>query len=69
MKSINPALLLGLTILIPNLSFAYTLDSVTKKDILTCGVSTGLAGFALTDSTGIWEGLDVSVCQSIAAAV
>jgi len=64
MKSINPALLLGLTILIPNLSFADTLDSVTKKDILTSG-----AGIALTDSTGIWEGLDVSVCQSIAAAV
>ncbi|WP_435235223.1 amino acid ABC transporter substrate-binding protein [Psychromonas sp. PT13] len=69
MKSINTSLLLGLTLLIPNVSFADTLDNVAKKDVLTCGVSTGLAGFALTDSTGIWKGLDVSVCQSVAAAV
>lgn len=69
MKPINRTLLLGLTLLIPNLSFADTLEQVIKKDVVTCGVSTGLAGFALTDSTGVWKGLDVSVCQSVAAAV
>lgn len=63
------ALLLGMTLLIPSLSSADTLDNVVKKGVITCGVSTGLAGFALTTSEGKWEGLDVSVCQSVAAAV
>ncbi|WP_372880971.1 amino acid ABC transporter substrate-binding protein [Psychromonas sp.] len=69
MKHINRTLLLGLTLLAPSISSADTLDQVTKKGVITCGVSTGLPGFALTNSDGVWEGLDVSVCQSVAAAV
>ena len=44
------------------------LDKV-KAQGLTCGVSTGLAGFSLADSQGKFTGLDVDICRAIAAAV
>lgn len=69
MKMTKNSLLLGLTLLTPAISSADTLEKVTKNGVLTCGVSTGLTGFALTNSDGEWEGLDVSVCKSVAAAV
>ncbi len=46
-----------------------TLDSVKQKGILTCGVHTGRAGFALADGSGNWTGLDVDMCRAVAAAV
>ncbi|WP_330925200.1 amino acid ABC transporter substrate-binding protein [Candidatus Sororendozoicomonas aggregata] len=57
--------------LIGALSFnvlAGTLDSVKERKYLTCGVSTGLAGFSSPDSEGEWSGLDVDVCRAVAAA-
>ena len=46
-----------------------TLDAVKKNGVLSCGVSTGLAGFSLADSQGRYTGLDVDVCRMVAAAV
>lgn len=46
-----------------------TLDAVKKKGIVSCGVSTGLAGFSQKDEKGQWSGLDVDVCRGVAAAV
>jgi len=46
-----------------------TLDGVKKKGSITCGVSTGLAGFSQKDEKGNWSGLDVDVCKAVAAAV
>ncbi|MFD2230906.1 amino acid ABC transporter substrate-binding protein [Alkalimarinus sediminis] len=46
-----------------------TLDAVKKKGVLSCGVSTGLAGFSQKDEKGQWSGLDVDVCRGVAAAV
>ena len=46
-----------------------TLDSVKQKDVVTCGVNTGLAGFAQADAQGKWSGLDVDMCRAVAAAV
>jgi len=46
-----------------------TLDSVTKKGFVQCGVNTGLAGFSQPDSKGVWKGIDVDVCRAVAAAV
>lgn len=46
-----------------------TLEKVKKADVLSCGVSTGLAGFSQKDEKGQWSGLDVDVCRSVAAAV
>lgn len=45
------------------------LDAVKARGQLVCGVNTGLAGFALADSTGKWTGIDVDLCRAIAAAM
>ena len=50
-------------------SMADTLDSIKKKGVLSCGVSTGIAGFSATDSKGVWKGLDVDACKAVASAV
>jgi general L-amino acid transport system substrate-binding protein len=46
-----------------------TLDAVRARGFVQCGVNTGLAGFALADSKGVWRGIDVDVCRAVAAAV
>ena len=50
-------------------SNADTLDQVKKKGYVSCGVSTGIAGFSTTDSSGKWKGIDVDVCRAVASAV
>ncbi|QQA43360.1 amino acid ABC transporter substrate-binding protein [Pelagovum pacificum] len=50
-------------------SAAATLDDVTARGTLNCGVTTGLVGFAAPDANGVWEGFDVGVCRAVAAAV
>lgn len=46
-----------------------TLDAVTKKGFVQCGVSDGLPGFSYTDEKGQYRGIDVDVCRAVAAAV
>jgi general L-amino acid transport system substrate-binding protein len=46
-----------------------TLDAVKSKGFVQCGVSTGLPGFSNPDEKGTWQGMDVDVCRSVAAAV
>lgn len=46
-----------------------TLDAVKKRGQLTCGIDTGIPGYAYQDSSGKWQGLDVSYCRGIAAAI
>lgn len=48
---------------------ASTLEDVMERDSLSCGVSTGLAGFSQKNENGEWSGLDVDVCRAVAAAV
>jgi general L-amino acid transport system substrate-binding protein len=48
---------------------ADTLADVQGRGTLSCGVTTGLAGFAAPDDQGKWTGLDVDFCKAIAAAV
>ena len=48
---------------------AGTLEDVKKRGSLSCGVSTGLAGFSQKSEDGSWSGLDVDVCRAVAAAV
>jgi general L-amino acid transport system substrate-binding protein len=50
-------------------STAGILEKVKKADVLKCGVSTGIPGFSTADSKGVWKGLDVDFCKSVAAAV
>ncbi|HKF70198.1 MAG TPA: amino acid ABC transporter substrate-binding protein [Stellaceae bacterium] len=46
-----------------------TLDKIKAAATLTCGVSTGLAGFSVADQQGQYTGLDAEICRAIAAAV
>lgn len=46
-----------------------TFDTVVERGYLKCGIHTGLPGFATFNSQRNWEGLDVDICKSVAAAV
>ncbi|MFA7438159.1 amino acid ABC transporter substrate-binding protein [Castellaniella sp.] len=44
-----------------------TFDAVKERGYVQCGVNSGLPGFALADSKGVWKGIDIDMCRSIAA--
>lgn len=46
-----------------------TLETVQKRGQLICGVNGQLPGFSQVSDRGTWQGLDVDLCQAIAAAV
>jgi general L-amino acid transport system substrate-binding protein len=46
-----------------------TLDAIRARGQLICGINAGVAGFALPDSRGVWQGLDVDLCRGLAAAI
>ena len=46
-----------------------TLDAIRSRGQLICGINTGVAGFALPDSRGVWQGLDVEMCRGLAVAI
>lgn len=45
------------------------LDAIRARGQLVCGIHTGVAGFALPDSRGVWQGLDVELCRGLAVAL
>ena len=45
------------------------MDAIRARGVLNCGINTGVAGFALPDSRGEWQGLDVDLCRGLAVAV
>ncbi len=62
------AALLAMAIVMPAWA-GPTLDKVKKDGVVTCGVTTGLAGFSMADRQGKYTGIDVDTCRAIAAAV
>lgn len=44
-------------------------DAIKARGQLICGVHTGIAGFALPDSRGNWQGLDADLCRGLAVAL
>ena len=42
---------------------------VRQRGAVTCGTTTGFAGFSAPDAQGKWQGLDVDLCRAVAAAV
>lgn len=46
-----------------------TLEDVKSNDVLTCGISEGVPGFSIPDSTGTWVGFDVDMARAVAASV
>ncbi|MFA7668517.1 MAG: amino acid ABC transporter substrate-binding protein [Burkholderiaceae bacterium] len=64
-------LCLGVLVALGGLSAAHadTLQTVRDRGVVTCGVTTGFAGFSAPDSQGKWKGLDIDLCRAVAAAV
>ena len=60
---------LGTAAIMSTTANAGTLDDVKKRGALRCVVSTGIAGFAYPDKSGVWKGFDVDFCRATAAAV
>ena len=46
-----------------------TLDAIKARGTLVCGIHNGVAGFALPDSRGVWQGFDVDLCRGLAVAI
>src|SRR6516165_10502058 len=46
-----------------------TLDKVKQAGRISCGVPTGIAGFAAPDSQGRWAGFDIDICRALSAAI
>jgi general L-amino acid transport system substrate-binding protein len=59
----------AVTVLGAGAAAAQTLEDVTSRGNLSCGVTTGLAGFAAPNDQGEWEGFDVDFCRAVSAAV
>ena len=53
----------------PLAATAGTLEDVKARGVLRCVVSTGIAGFAYPDKSGVWKGFDIDFCRATAAAV
>lgn len=55
--------------LVAGIAGAATLDDVKARGELICGVNIGLTGFGAPDADGNYQGFDVALCKSLAAAV
>jgi len=56
-------------VMIVSAAWSGTLEDIRKKGFLTCGISEGVPGFSIPDSTGLWKGFDVDMARAVAAAV
>ncbi|MEQ9449684.1 MAG: transporter substrate-binding domain-containing protein, partial [Rhodospirillaceae bacterium] len=45
------------------------LERIKTRGFLTCGVWTGIEGFASVDEQGRYSGMDVDVCRAVSAAI
>ena len=46
-----------------------TMDAIKARGSMTCGVTTGVAGFSLSDTKGVIQGIDADTCRAVAAAI
>jgi general L-amino acid transport system substrate-binding protein len=46
-----------------------TLDKIKQAGGISCGVPTGIPGFAQPDNQGKYAGFDVDICRAISAAI
>jgi general L-amino acid transport system substrate-binding protein len=46
-----------------------TLDKIKQAGGFSCGVPTGIPGFAQPDDKGVYAGFDVDVCKALSAAI
>jgi len=46
-----------------------TFDAVKQRGYVQCSVASGIPGFSVADSQGVWRGLDVDMCRAVAATM
>ncbi|MBT1157874.1 transporter substrate-binding domain-containing protein [Aminobacter anthyllidis] len=46
-----------------------TIDAIRQRGEVVCGVSTGIGGFSIADSSGQWTGLTTDFCRAVSSAV
>jgi general L-amino acid transport system substrate-binding protein len=46
-----------------------TLASTRAKGVVDCGAHPGAPGFGITDSRGVYQGLEADTCRAVAAAI
>src|SRR5215467_13961085 len=46
-----------------------TLDKVKAAGMFSCGVPTGVPGYAQPDAQGVYSGFDVDICKALSAAL
>ncbi len=46
-----------------------TLDKIKQAGMFSCGVPTGIPGYAQPDAQGVYSGFDVDVCKALSAAL
>lgn len=62
-------LCLVLTLMTQTAFAGKSFDTIKKRGVVKCGVTTGLAGFSAPNSKGKWIGLDADICRAVAAAM
>jgi general L-amino acid transport system substrate-binding protein len=46
-----------------------TLDKIKQAGGFSCGVPTGLPGYAQPDAQGVYSGFDIDICKALSAAI
>ena len=46
-----------------------TLDKIKQAGGLSCGVPTGVPGYAQPDAQGVYSGFDIDICKALSAAI
>lgn len=69
MKRKTIILALGILLAWTSGVLAGMLDNVKARGAVVCGVSGKVPGFSVPDDKGVWRGLDVDFCRSLAAAI
>ncbi|WP_407070455.1 amino acid ABC transporter substrate-binding protein [Neorhizobium alkalisoli] len=70
MKNLMGCVFAAVTVMTSSAAIAGpTLQKIKDRGELACGVSQGIGGFSMPDSSGKWTGLDVDLCRAIASAI
>lgn len=68
--AVGSATLAQVALVQPASAASSVLKSIQSKKTLTCGIhNSGLLGFSKQNDDGSWEGIDIAVCQALAAAI
>ncbi len=67
--ALGAALLAGPALAQTSAQAGPTLTAIRAKGVVDCGAHPGAPGFGVTDSRGIYQGLEADTCRAVAAAI